>query len=110
MPHHKQEQNPQLPQISATATIWAFATGMLAICIPIVAITQSGVILPLAVVLGASVSTAVVWRNPIHQNDSMVNLNHNLKELTGRVEDLETICSSDNFNASKQFKQIDSEN
>lgn len=48
-------------KIATTAIIWGFATGMLAICIPLVSITQSGIILPLAVILGTTASTVVVW-------------------------------------------------
>jgi hypothetical protein len=48
-------------KIGTTAIIWGFATGMLAICIPLVSMTGSGIILPLAVILGAAVSTLVVW-------------------------------------------------
>ena len=57
-------------KIGTTAIIWGFSTGMLAICIPLVSMTKSGVILPLAVILGATVSTVVVWgferRSPHH--------------------------------------------
>ncbi|MEA5522860.1 hypothetical protein [Limnoraphis robusta] len=48
-------------KIGSTAIIWGFSTGMLAICIPLVSMTESGVILPLAVVCGATISTVVVW-------------------------------------------------
>ena len=48
-------------KIGATAIIWGFATGMLAICIPLVSMTESGIILPMAVILGATASTVVVW-------------------------------------------------
>ena len=48
-------------RIGTTAIIWGFSTGMLAICIPLVSMTKSGIVLPLAVILGATVSTVVVW-------------------------------------------------
>ncbi|WP_017327167.1 hypothetical protein [Synechococcus sp. PCC 7336] len=48
-------------KIGTTAIIWGFATGMLAICIPIISMTGSGVILPLAVIVGTTISTIVVW-------------------------------------------------
>lgn len=48
-------------KIGTTAIIWGFATGMLAICIPIISMTGSGIILPLAVIVGTTVSTIVVW-------------------------------------------------
>lgn len=63
-------------KIGSTAIIWSFSTGMLAICIPLVSMTESGVILPLTVVLGATISTVVVWLSSLptmeddHKNDT----------------------------------------
>lgn len=48
-------------KIGSTAIIWSLATGMLAISIPIVKMTQTGIVLPLAVVIGVSVSTVAIW-------------------------------------------------
>ncbi len=48
-------------KIGSTAIIWSLATGMMAICIPIIKITDTGIILPLAVVVGVSLSTIAIW-------------------------------------------------
>ncbi len=48
-------------KIGSTAIIWSLATGMMAISIPLVNMTHSGVILPVAIVLAASFSTIAVW-------------------------------------------------
>ena len=48
-------------KIGSTAIIWSLATGMMAICIPLVKITDTGIILPLAVVVGVSLSTIAIW-------------------------------------------------
>lgn len=48
-------------KIGSTAIIWSLATGMLAISIPIVKMTNSGIILPVAVVIGVSLSTVAIW-------------------------------------------------
>ncbi|WP_319421407.1 hypothetical protein [Pleurocapsa sp. FMAR1] len=48
-------------KIGSTAIIWSLATGMMAISIPIVKITDTGIILPLAVVVGVSLSTIAIW-------------------------------------------------
>ena len=48
-------------KIGSTAIIWSLATGMMAISIPIVRMTETGIILPLAVVVGVSVSTIAIW-------------------------------------------------
>ena len=96
------------PLIATTAIIWGFATGMLAICIPIVALTKSDPILPLALILGASGSTAVVWRNSGERNSKVSELTNSVSKLQHRVVDLETICSSEDFNIHKKFKQLES--
>ena len=48
-------------KIGSTAIIWSLATGMMAISIPLVKITNTGIILPLAVVVGVSLSTIAIW-------------------------------------------------
>ena len=50
-------------KIATTAIIWGFATGMLAICIPIISLTNSGIILPLAVIIATAISTLAIWVN-----------------------------------------------
>jgi hypothetical protein len=49
-------------KIAAIAIIWAFGTGMLAICIPLVSKIENAIILPLAVIFGVSGCTVVIWR------------------------------------------------
>ena len=48
-------------KIATTIVIWVAAAGMLGICIPLVSITESGVILPVSVVIGVTVSTIAIW-------------------------------------------------
>lgn len=48
-------------KIGSTAIIWSLATGMMAISIPIVKMTSSGIVLPLAVIIGVSLSTIAIW-------------------------------------------------
>ena len=48
-------------KIGSTAIIWSLATGMMAISIPLVKMTQTGIILPLAVIVGVSLSTIAIW-------------------------------------------------
>lgn len=78
-----------------TAIIWAFATGMLAICIPLVSMTGRSLILPLAVILGASVGTVVVWLSPIQQLRKISELTNTIQALEQRVMKLETIGRED---------------
>ncbi|GAB4530966.1 MAG: hypothetical protein Tsb0014_14140 [Pleurocapsa sp.] len=52
-------------KVGTTAIIWAFATAMLAISIPLVSISHSGVILPLAIVFGVTLCTNIIWKEDV---------------------------------------------
>ena len=98
--------NPQVPEdrttaeqnakIKATSSIWALATGMLGICIPLVAITESGIILPLAVILGASISTLGIWNKFGKGKDRALQAaTQQTQALEERVRTLEAIVTSE---------------
>lgn len=89
-------------KIAAIAIIWSLATGMLAICIPLVSITQSGMILPLAVIFGVNWSTRIIWCSSIQNAELM----SNVQPLNERVVNLEAICS-DEVEKQKKLRQID---
>jgi hypothetical protein len=54
-------------KIAVIAIIWGFGTAMLAICIPLVKITQSGIILPIILIVGICLSTITVWKFPHYE-------------------------------------------
>jgi len=93
-------------RVSATKRIWGYATGMLVICIPLVAVTRSGPILPLAVVASTAIGTVAVWRGNRELND---NLTNSIKNLEQRVVDLETICSSQEIELQRRIQRLDRE-
>ena len=81
--------------IGITAVIWAFATAMLGICIPLVSITQSGLVLPLTVILVTGFVTTVLWLTPVEQVQRISELTKTMELLEQRVTDLETIDLED---------------
>lgn len=81
-------------KVKATSSIWGYATGMLAICIPIVAITESGILLPFLVALGAAGGTAAIWFAPDKPEPEEIELAQTVKMLEERVINLETIYVS----------------
>ncbi|MEM7578455.1 MAG: hypothetical protein AAF316_01155 [Cyanobacteria bacterium P01_A01_bin.80] len=87
-------------KVGVIAIIWAFATGMMAICIPLVSISRSGIILPLFVILGVCTTTISIWRSG---NQKVIASSNDVQEIEQRVRDLETIISSD-INNSKLDK------
>lgn len=82
-------------QLTTTLGVWGIATGMLALCIPLVTVTESGVILPLIVILGVSVTTTTIWRRNDLDPVNSIALSSSVKELEQRVANLEVICSNE---------------
>ncbi|MEQ8540747.1 MAG: hypothetical protein RIB93_25245 [Coleofasciculus sp. D1-CHI-01] len=78
-------------KLAATAIIWGFATGMLGICIPLVSMTDSGFILPLAVIIGASFTTAVVWLSFNRVSSNSVDLSDSIEALKEQEATLDTM-------------------
>lgn len=91
MNHRSIESNSK---VRATTAIWGCAIGMLGICIPLVAITNSGIILPLLVLLSAGGGTAAVWLAPSQRPQEETRLLQTVKALEERVMNLETIYTS----------------
>lgn len=91
-----------------TTKIWGIAVGMLAVCIPLTAITRSGPILPLAVITGAAVSTVAVWRSSDHKSGSNTLSPQTVEALSERIANLEIIVGSDALNFDQRLKQLDS--
>ena len=100
MPSHTQKpsKNSKDIRLAATSKIWSMAIGMLAICIPLSAVTKSGPILPLAVVVGTTLGTSSVWRASTEESTSDRQTSENIKHLEGRIADLETIITSEEIN------------
>lgn len=91
MSHKSTETNPK---VRATAAIWGCAIGMLGVCIPLVAITNSGITLPLLVILSAGGGTVAVWLAPNQRQKEETRLLQTVKALEERVVNLETIYIS----------------
>lgn len=94
-------------KLAATAIIWGFATGMLGICIPLVSMTDSGVILPLAVIIGASFTTTVVWLSFNRVSRNTVELSNNVESLKEQEATLETIDNNEKFDDQNRIKLLE---
>lgn len=80
---------------------------MLAICIPLSAVTKSGPILPLATLTGAAVGTAAVWRSDDKKSKSNSLPQQKVELLEQRIANLETIVSSEDFDLRMKIKQLE---
>ncbi len=95
-------------RVAAISSIWGIATGMLALCVPLSAITRSGALLPIAIISGAAVSTLAVWRGGDEETQNNLLLSSSIKQLEQRVENLETICINQELDLQRQIKQLES--
>ncbi|MEQ8753561.1 MAG: hypothetical protein RID09_08585 [Coleofasciculus sp. G1-WW12-02] len=93
-------------KLAATAIIWGFATGMLGICIPLVSMTENGVILPLAVIIGASFTTTVVWLSFNRVSRNTVELSNNIESLKEQEAILDTMDNHENFDEPNSIKLL----
>jgi len=100
----ERNSNSQTPKVVATALIWGFTTGMLAICIPLAAVTESGAILPLAVILGASGSTVTIWQSAREDRRKKRQVANQLEALNQRIELLENARSSETVEQPQDFE------
>ncbi|MEI2578769.1 hypothetical protein [Scytonema sp. PRP1] len=94
-------------RVAATSRIWGIAVGMLAICIPLSAVTKSGPILPLATLTGAAVGTAAVWRSDDKKSKRNSLPEQKVELLEQRIANLETIVSSEDFDLRMKIKQLE---
>lgn len=97
-------------RVMATGEIWGFATVMLALCIPLSAVTKSGPILPLAALTGAAVGTVAVWRSDDKKNPQNNLPPTQVELLEQRLANLETIVSSEDLNLHQKFQQLEADN
>jgi len=87
----------------ATETIWKYATGMLAISI-LFGGASLRLILPLAVILGATVATTLVWAftpNEKKSSTDLADLEERIRKLDDRLANVETISNYDRILAEK---------
>ena len=94
-------------RVAATSRIWGLTVAMLAICIPLSAVTRSGPILPLAAITGAAVSTTAVWRSDDKKSSNNLLPQQKVELLEQRIANLETIVSSDDFDLQMKIKQLE---
>lgn len=97
---------PEDIRVTATTKIWGLTVGILALCVPLCAITRSGAIIPLAAIAGAGVGTVAVWRSRDDKKYQGILSPQQVELLEQRISDLETIVSDDDFELRMKIKQL----
>jgi hypothetical protein len=77
------------PRTETISSIWGITAGILGICIPLAAVTESGPVLPIFALLGATVSSCVVWLTRPPQQTADDELEKAVVHLSQRVAQLE---------------------
>ncbi len=89
----------------ATEIIWKYATGMLAISIPLVGISRN-ILIPMVVIAGAALATAAVWasKSKEEKNEPALDLSaleDRIRKIDERLSNVETISHFDRLLAEK---------
>ncbi len=97
-------------RLKATGLIWGPATGMLGICIPLVAIGGSeAIVLPALVLIGATISTLAIWLSSGgNRSEAALPAASRLRQIEERLSNLETITTGTDVNLQARFKQLES--
>jgi hypothetical protein len=99
----------QAVRVAATSKIWGITVAMLAICIPLSAVTRSGPILPLAAITSAAVGTVAVWRSDDKKSKTHHLPQQKVELLEQRIANLETIViSRDDLDLQMKMEQLES--
>lgn len=96
-------------KVATTTKIWGFTVGMLAICIPLSAVTRSGPLIPLAALGGATASTLAIWRSDEKKSKPTYFPVQQIELLEQRIADLETIVSSDESDLHQKIQRLESD-
>ncbi|MDZ7957861.1 MAG: hypothetical protein RMY34_08125 [Aulosira sp. DedQUE10] len=103
------EQSPDV-RVAATSKIWGLTVGILAICIPLSAVTRSGAILPLAAIGGAAAGTVAIWRSDQKKSKNGYLQQQQIELLETRIANLETIVSNNDFDLHMKIQNLAASN
>jgi hypothetical protein len=102
-------------RLKATRTVWLGAIGMLGVCIPLVGILggNGGPLLPLAVIVGATVVTARIWKATGDQEAAAGSSPAALSpgkaplSLEDRLANLETIVTREDWQLKERIERLE---
>lgn len=77
-------------RLKATIWMWGLSIPLFFACVPIIALTAMGILLPLFVLIALTLGTASVW---FFYSKSMNAMSLEIQQLQGRIVNLETIAS-----------------
>ena len=90
-------------RLNATIWIWSLSAPLFFICIPIIALTETGIIVPFFVLGSTVISTISVW---LLYGRSVNLINSEVKQLQNRIENLEAIAGHGHLDS--EFKILES--
>jgi hypothetical protein len=105
----KNFHQPEDIRVTATTKIWGLTVGILAICVPLSAVTRSGPIIPLAAIAGAGIGTVAVWRSDDKKYQNKVLSPEQVELLEHRLANLETIVSGEDYDLRMKIKQLEAD-
>ncbi len=89
-------------RLKGTIWVWSLSIPLFLLCIPIIALTDTGVLVPLFVLGSAATATASIW---FFYEKSAGSISSEVKALQDRIANLETIAGHDEFDS--RFKALE---
>ena len=88
-------------RLQATIWMWGLSIPLFCCCVPIIALTTMGILLPIFVLTALAIGTASIW---FFSSNLSSAVKVEIKQLQERVIDLEAIVSHDEIN--KKFESL----
>lgn len=94
-------------RVKASFFVWGCATGMMAISIPLTALSGSGALIPLGVLAAAATASWKIWQLPSTRPDPASPVERRAKQLEERLSNLETIVLREDLDLKAKLTHLD---
>lgn len=94
-------------RVTTTAIIWGFATGMLALSIPLTAVTSQSFLILGVIMVGTTLATVALWASAGDRRRQQT-LADDIKAMEARIRNLEEICSTSELDLLPEIEALES--
>lgn len=85
----KKKKKQEDIRLKTTQSIWGMSIAMFGISIPLAAVTQTGALIPILVMAGATLGTAAVWAFSRGRSEETALLGESIQQLRTQIAALE---------------------
>ncbi|MBO3460776.1 MAG: hypothetical protein KME33_09135 [Aetokthonos hydrillicola CCALA 1050] len=93
-------------RVAAISKIWGLTVGIVAVSIPVSIANETGVVIPIAAIGGASLSSVAIWRSDDQKSKNRHLQQRQIELLEQRIANLETIIGSNDLDLERKIQQL----